>query len=361
MEKFVPNKITPRQVSSKYLSFYDILQLFMPITAGMKRDLLRVMKETDGWDIAISAELRSKWVRNLWTLEKLKGMKFGRAKVPEDAVSEEMRMLVVGVWVGFKRKSGEWSCSFLIGRCLLTAEDSTTPKDDLNGLTCGGNICYLVRESLQNWITTYAVCCDSTIALHWTKSNKLKLSLFYRNCVVQVRRTIELERIDHVVTDKNLADLPTRPDKVDITDVGPLSTWHTGLDWMRDDLTKAVDDKILTPPESLSMPKDIKQGFVYEKTKDILTRGHVVTMVHCGVTLNKVRIDLVYSRAAPSQYLLLPTRFHFPAVVRIMSIVWKFVKSFKCIQGKLKSRPAFNMLTATGGVCSKISLSAAFS
>ena len=38
MEKFVPSNITPRQVSSKYLSFYDILQLYMPITAGMMRD-----------------------------------------------------------------------------------------------------------------------------------------------------------------------------------------------------------------------------------------------------------------------------------------------------------------------------------
>ena len=54
MDKFVPQKVTPRQISSKYLSFYDILQLFMPITAGMKRDLRRVMKETDGWDEAIS-------------------------------------------------------------------------------------------------------------------------------------------------------------------------------------------------------------------------------------------------------------------------------------------------------------------
>ena len=48
MEKFVPQKLTPRQISSKYLSFYDILQMFLPITAGMKRDLRSVMKETDG-------------------------------------------------------------------------------------------------------------------------------------------------------------------------------------------------------------------------------------------------------------------------------------------------------------------------
>ena len=374
MEKFVPSKITPRQVSSKYLSFYDILQLFMPVTAGMKRDLRRVMKETDGWDIAISAELRSKWVKNLWIIEKLKGMKFGRAKMPEDAVSEEMRMLVlvdaakmlivVGVWVGFQRKSGGWSCSYLIGRCLLTAEDSTTPKDELNGLTVGGNICYLVRNSLQNWVTTYAVCCDSTIALHWAKSNKLKLSLFHRNRVVQVRRTTDLDKIYHVVTDKNLADLPTRPDKVDLSDVGPLSTWHSGLEWMRDDLKKAIDDKTITPLDKLSMPEedkeDFEKGFVYEKTKDILTRGHIVTMVHCGVTLNKDRIDLVYSRAAYSGYLILPTKFHFPAVVRIMGIVWRFIKSFKCLKGKLTTKPTFNMLSATGGVCSEVSMTVAF-
>ena len=76
MEKFVPLNVKPRQISSKYLSFYDILGLFLPVTAGMKRDLRRVMKESDGWDSFISSELRSVWVRNLWTLEKLKGMKF---------------------------------------------------------------------------------------------------------------------------------------------------------------------------------------------------------------------------------------------------------------------------------------------
>ena len=83
MEKFVPLNVTPRQISSKYLSFYDILGLFLPVTAGMKRDLRRVMKESDGWDSFISSELRSVWVRNLWTLEKLKGLKFVRAKMPD--------------------------------------------------------------------------------------------------------------------------------------------------------------------------------------------------------------------------------------------------------------------------------------
>ena len=374
MEKFVPQKITPRQISSKFLSYYDILQLAMPVTAGMKRDLRRVMKETDGWDTKVTDELRSIWVKNLWKLEKLKGLKFVRAKMPEDAVGEKMRMLVLvdaakmlivsGVWVGFKLKNGDWSCAYLIGRCLLTAEDSTTPKDELNGLTCGGNMCFLVREALGDWVESYSIFCDSTIALHWVKSNKLRLSLFHRNRVGQIRRTTELNNIFHVVTDQNLADLPTRPDKVNISDAGPLSPWHTGLDWMRKDISKCVEDKILTPLEKLSMPEDMKeefeQGFVFEKTKDILTRGHIVTKEFCGLTLNKERIDLVYSRAAYANYLLHPTKFHFPAVVRILGIVCKFIKSFKCRKGKPRVIPKFTMLQATAVECHYISLSSVF-
>ena len=374
MEKFVPLKVTPRQIASKYLSFYDILQISLPVTAGMKRDLRRVMKETDGWDVPITPELRSAWVKNLWTLERMKGLKYMRAKMPEDAIDEKMRMLVLvdaakmlivaGVWVGFKLKSGGWSCSFLIGRALLTAEDSTTPKDELNSLACGGNMCYIVRESLKNWVSSYALCGDSTIALHWLKSDKLKLSLFHRNRVVQLRRTTDLENVYHVITSENLADLPTRPDKVTIADVGPLSAWHNGLDWMKRDLAEAMKEKILTPLAKLSMPEDLKEdydkGFVFDKTKDILTRGHVVTKVICGVAQNKDGIDLVYSRAATADYLLLPTKYNFPSVVRIVGIVWKFLKSFKCRKGKLKIKPRFHMLTANNNISYRANLSTVF-
>ena len=253
----------------------------------------------------------------------------------------------------------------MVGRSLLTAEVSTTPKDELNSLTCGSNMCYLVREALGDWVKSYGICCDSTIALNWVKSNKLRLSLFHRNRVVQVRRTSDLDRIYHVVSDQNLADLPTRPDKVNLDDVGPLSVWHNGLPWMKLDLKECVENNILTPLEKLSMSDDMKEefdlGFVFEKTKDVITRGYLVTKTVCGVALNKERIDLVYSRAVKANYLLLPTKFHFPVVVRIHALVYKFIKSFKCLKGKLQKQPKFIMLSTTNELCSVSSMSAMFS
>ena len=76
---------------------------------------------------------------------------------------------------------------------------------------------------------------------------------------MQVRRTTDLENIYHVVTDQNLADLPTRPEKVIASDVDPLSSWHTGLDWMKMDLDKVVEDGIITPLVKLSMSDELRE------------------------------------------------------------------------------------------------------
>ena len=215
-------------------------------------------------------------------------------------------------------------------------------------------MCLIVREALENWVEDYAICGDSTIALHWVKSDKLKLSLFHRNRVVQIRRTVDLDKMFHVITSENLADLPTRPDRVGIEDADPSSPWHTGLTWMKGDLSDAVANGILTPLKELSMSDELKkefdEGLVFEKSKDILTKGHTALIQN--------RIDLVYSRAKFASYLILPTKFHFPSIVRIIGYVYKFIKSFKCLSGKLANKPKFNMFQASN--IKQISLISAF-
>jgi hypothetical protein len=53
-----------------------------------------------------------------------------------------------------------------------------------------------------------------------------------------------------------------------------------------------------------------------KKIPELLTRGHHV---------NEKRLGLLEERAEYSQYLILPTKYSFPKVVRIMSIVTGFV------------------------------------
>ena len=64
------------------------------------------------------------------------------------------------------------------------------------------------------------------IALCWVSAEKKTLSMFHRNSVIQIRRGSSLDHLYHVVTEENLADVGTRPEKVKLTDVGPDSEWE---------------------------------------------------------------------------------------------------------------------------------------
>ena len=120
MDKFVPKQLTRKMILSKKASFFDILGKFSPISAKLSLDLRRAIKETEQWDEAVSDQLRSKWVKNFHMLEKLRGLKFDRARVPSNAKNLDMNLLIggdvakdyvkmCGVWCRFELTDGTFS------------------------------------------------------------------------------------------------------------------------------------------------------------------------------------------------------------------------------------------------------------
>ena len=76
--------------------------------------------------------------------------------------------------------------------------------------------------------------------------------------------------------------------------------------------------------ESSEEEKEFNDGCIFEKP-EVLTRGH---QVHVG------RISKLEERAKFTDYLVMPTKFSFPVVVRIQSLVIKFVTKFSRIEQK---------------------------
>ena len=132
--------------------------------------------------------------------------------------------------------------------------------------------------SLKEWVDKHILFGDSVIALCWVISEKLRLSLFHRNRVLQVRRGMELKNLYHVRTDKNPADCGTRPEKVKISDVGPGSRWEVGDAWMKMDISEAVATGVLKPALDLNVSQDIekefKEGLIFGNKDASFTRGH---------------------------------------------------------------------------------------
>lgn len=282
MEDFVPKNLTRRQAASKLASIWDILGKLAPFMNGLKVDLRETFKETEGWDTPMPLELRERWVKNFLLIEKLRGLKYQRAVMPEDAVNCKLRLLtgvdaakvglMMGCWGGFLRKNGSWSNKLIIGRSLL-AKSESIPKDELEALCAGSNMSWVVRSALQDWVESSILFSDSTIALCWLTSEKLRLSLFHRNRVLQVRRGTNLEDVFHVRTECNPADCGTRVDKVKLTDVGPDSRWENGDPWMTLEIQEAVNRGVLKPETSLRASKDIEESDVDDFKKGLMFGG----------------------------------------------------------------------------------------
>ena len=328
LEKFCSKRMTRRQVVSKFSAVFDMFGHLTPVTAGMKLDVSESVKETEGWDQEVSFDLHARVVKNLWRLYKLKGMKFSRAKVPIDAADTKLHLLccvdaadklkIVGVWARFRRKDGSFSCQLLIGRSLLS-KGGTIPKEELEALMMGSNLLWICRRALEDWLEDFSLLGDSVIALCWVTSEKKRLSLFHRNRCNQVRMNTPMEKLFHIRTEYNPADLGTRPSKVQDSDIGPDSVWEKGLDWMRSDLTDVLETGIMTPAANLRLKDDeeneFEKGLIFEKCPEILVRGH-------SAFVND-RTEKLASRAAFSKYVMMPTKFSFKKIIRITAWMFK--------------------------------------
>ena len=117
--------------------------------------------------------------------------------------------------------------------------------------------------------------------------------------------------------------LGTRPYLVKESDVGPQSKWELGLPWMRGEISLAISSGLLTPLSEITVStdeeEDFNKGIIIERSSEILTKGHMALL--------STRVDNVKSRSEFSNYVLEPTKFKFEKVVRILAIVWKFIRS----------------------------------
>ena len=335
IDEFAPKNLTRRMVASKRASIFDIIGNLGVILIKSSILLRETIKATTGWDDAMPSDLRNRWLKEFLLWEQLRGIQFGRAIMPEDATDSKMRVIVaadsanpamvIGSWGGFKKTDGTWSCQLMLGRALLTAEDSTIPKNELAALTGGSNMAWLVRNALKEWVDNFILIGDSVIALCWVTSDKKQLSLFHRNRALQIRRGTDLDKIYHVDTNHNPSDVGTRPDLVSIEDVQSNSKWTSGCEWMKHDIEEAVRKSILKPVSELRLKTkeeqdDFHDGCVFDTVPEVLTRGHI---------LNQRRISLIQERASFSQYLMVPTKYNFRKTVRVYSYVFSFISKLR--------------------------------
>ena len=105
---------------------------------------------------------------------------------------------MIGAYVGYERKCGDWSCDLLFGKGLLAPENWTIPQKELHGLSVLANLKIILENALGPWVESYYAFSDSEIAVCWSIYEKVKLSTFTRNRVVNIRSKLDIDMIHHV-------------------------------------------------------------------------------------------------------------------------------------------------------------------
>ena len=113
LQKFVKKPLTRRQIVRKFSALYDPYEKLTPLTAKMKVDVSRVMKQTNSWDDQVPTPLHDKWLDNFWQIQRLKGLQFRRPRIPRDALDTELHLVgcvdaadelkIVGVWAKLEK------------------------------------------------------------------------------------------------------------------------------------------------------------------------------------------------------------------------------------------------------------------
>ena len=145
VEEFTPKKITRTNCTSVTARIFDITGLLAPLLLKLKSDLRKLIKFEPSWTASIPDHQRAIWVKNFQTIEEVRDIMYLRCSIPIDAVSTAARILllgdaaddgiILGAYVGYQRKCGDWSCDLLFGKGLLAPENWTIPQKELHALS----------------------------------------------------------------------------------------------------------------------------------------------------------------------------------------------------------------------------------
>ena len=131
--------------------------------------------------------------------------------------------MMLSVYAGWERTTGEYSCSHIFGKGLLGPEELTLPQKELHILSKGADIADLFSVALEEWVEEILIGGDSEIALCWCAYETVKLNQFNPVRVINVTSKINLENLYHIRGTENPADIGTRMKIVTHEDVLPGS------------------------------------------------------------------------------------------------------------------------------------------
>ena len=135
----------------------------------------------------------------------------------------------------------------------------------------------VLENSLGSWVDKYYAFSDSEIAICWSIYDKVKLTTFVRNRVINIRTKLGLDILHHVDGKNNPGDTGTRPELITADSVKPGSLWLKGADWIKLSIEKAKEAGVIKSAGDIKLSNDEKKVFRKELVYDTFEEENIGT------------------------------------------------------------------------------------
>jgi hypothetical protein len=264
LENLESGQITKRTVWRVVLGQYDLLGLTSVFMVQLKL-LMRELSAEDGrsipWDKPIPDDTRVKFLQTLKQMQKLQAVTFPRCVVPEGATADDPILLcfadgstsafctlAYGRW---QMENGGFSCRLIAAKTRVAPlRKISVPRLELQGAVASVRLAQQVEEFLGITFARRYFFTDSSAVLGMLRGESASFKEFVGTRVSEVKTKSNPESEWYwVPTDKNLADMGTRPN-VDPADMGPESHYQNGMPWMSEEVSRwPVSQSFARPPE----------------------------------------------------------------------------------------------------------------
>ena len=296
-------------------------------------------------------------MENFNTIQGLREVRFSRAIIPPNAVETKIctldtadasnQLICVAIYARFKLNDGGYSCQLVFARTKIVPKDMSIPRAELLAATLNATTGQVVKISFGEYFETSMKLTDSQIALYWINSSRSELKLWARNRVIEINRLTELDSWRYVKSCDMIADLGTRKG-ARIEDMNSTGDWMNGKPWMRlpecEFPVKSVSQITLCGTDKSEASNECNKSDVTELICSTNSWCYARYGGFSGVAVP----DKVKSRYEFSQYVIDPNRFRLRKIVRILSLVYLFVKKcYSCcgLLDRLREHPKVSLDT----------------
>ena len=337
----IPDEFTRTDCAARVGEIFDLNGRVAPLIAEMKLDLRDLCKKGLDWKDCVPVDLIPKWKENFDTITQLRDFKFKRCIVPEDAVSLDMETIEMGdsslqlacsaIYIRFKRKNGQYSCQLVFGRTKLIPEGMNIPRGELFAAVLTATTGHVVGLALKEFIKNRLCLTDSQIALFWITNKRIPQKEWIRN------RHIEIERLTpnasklwrHVDSKHMTADIGTRRG-AKLSDVSETSPYVIGPEWGQNDSSTFP----VRSAEEIKLSQTDLKNINAETLKLDLTDTDWVSkqladafyVAQSFVCSGEGVLDRIGERYKFSNYIIDPNKFRFRKVIRILAVVFCFLR-----------------------------------